>query len=277
MRVCNWSHSNSLQISRTLLSILADLNIHSLDGYTHPLIFNSSCPCTNPLVTVSRAPITICITFTFMFHSFFSRYLYLFFLSFSFTVWSAGTSKSTIRQFLFVLLTITRSGRLAEIRWSVCISKSQGILWVSFSKTDSGLCIYHLFGWPTYYHYYYTPWEFFTLALAGGLALGAEWQQISLGLQNSSELSGRSQQCWVWKVSILLQISTPSSLFSKLLGPFHSHHLINHDIPSFEVNSDRSLVRLVLGCLPRQAIPPLPGWVHTLAPQYGKAEEIKHF
>ena len=34
---------------------------------------------------------------------------------------------------------------LAEIRWCVCISKSQRILCVSFSRTDSRLCIYHLF------------------------------------------------------------------------------------------------------------------------------------
>ena len=49
--------------------------------------------------------------------------------------------------FLLSLLTITRSGRLVRIRWSVCISKSQRVLCVSFSRTDSGLCIYHLFVW----------------------------------------------------------------------------------------------------------------------------------
>ena len=43
---------------------------------------------------------------------------------------------------LLLLLTFTRSGRLAEIRWSVCISKSQRILCVS---TDSGLCICFVF------------------------------------------------------------------------------------------------------------------------------------
>ena len=45
------------------------------------------------------------------------------------------------------LLTITRSGCLAEMRWSVCISKSQGSLCVSSPRTDSGLCICHLFVW----------------------------------------------------------------------------------------------------------------------------------
>ena len=40
--------------------------------------------------------------------------------------------------FLFFLL-IIRSGGLANIRWSVCISKSHR------SRTDTGLCIYYLF------------------------------------------------------------------------------------------------------------------------------------
>ena len=38
---------------------------------TCPLISKSSSPCTNPLLTVPRAPITIGTTVTFMFHSFF--------------------------------------------------------------------------------------------------------------------------------------------------------------------------------------------------------------
>ena len=57
-------------------------------------------------MTVSRAPITISITVTFIFHCFFSslarfRYLSFFSLSFNYTPWSARTAKSTIRQVLF--------------------------------------------------------------------------------------------------------------------------------------------------------------------------------
>ena len=53
-----------------------------------------------------KAPITIGIIVTFMFHSFFnslarSRYLSLFSHSFSFILWSAGTAKSTILQIFF--------------------------------------------------------------------------------------------------------------------------------------------------------------------------------
>ena len=140
-------------IFRTLLSILANLNNAVVWMVsTHPLISKSSSPCTSSLVTVLSVPITIGITIVYMFHSFFSslarsRYLSLFSLSFSFTLWSAGMAKSTIWQVLFFFFTITRSGCLAMIGWSVCISKSQRILCISFSWTDSRLWIYHLFVW----------------------------------------------------------------------------------------------------------------------------------
>ena len=54
---------------------------------------------------------------------------------------------STGSPFLLFLLTITRSGCLAEIKWSVCILKFQRTLSVSSFRTDSGLCLYHLFVW----------------------------------------------------------------------------------------------------------------------------------
>ena len=49
--------------------------------------------------------------------------------------------------FFFFFLIIIRSGRLTEIRWSICISKSHWSLCVSFSRTDAGLSIYHLLVW----------------------------------------------------------------------------------------------------------------------------------
>ena len=122
------SDSKSPQVSRTLLSILAYLyNAVVLMASTCPFISKSSRPFINPLVTIPSAPLIIGITVTFMFHSFFtslerSRYLNLFSLSFSFTLGSAGMTKSTIRQFLSFFFTISWSGRLTEMRWSVCIS-----------------------------------------------------------------------------------------------------------------------------------------------------------
>ena len=37
-------------------------------------------------------------------------------------------------------------------------------------------------------------WEFFTSALADGLSLESEWQQVSSGLKDSPQYFGRSQQ-----------------------------------------------------------------------------------
>ena len=60
------------QVSRTLLSILADLNNKVFWMLsTRPIIFMSSYPFIDPLVTASRPPIKIGIIFTFMFHRFF--------------------------------------------------------------------------------------------------------------------------------------------------------------------------------------------------------------
>ena len=73
---------------------------------TRPLIYKSSRPWSNSLVTVTRVLITERITVTFVFHSFFfnflakSRYLSFFLLPFNFTLCSAGTEKNSIRQVL---------------------------------------------------------------------------------------------------------------------------------------------------------------------------------
>ena len=119
---------------------------------TRPLISKSSCPFTSPLGIVMKAPITIGIPVTFLFHSSFSslarsRSLTLFKLSFNFIPSSAWTAKFHIQQVLFLLLTITRYGRLAEIWWSVRIGKTQRTLYVSFSNTYFVLCIRHLIVW----------------------------------------------------------------------------------------------------------------------------------
>ena len=166
-----WSLNDgkSPQVFRTLLSILTDMNnavVWIIS--THPVISKSFCPCTNTFVTVPRAHITICIIITFMFHSFFnslarSKSLSLFSHSFNFIPWSTGTAKSTSLQVLFFfffsfLLIIKRSGHLAEIRWSVCIEKPQRSLCVSFSRSYSGLGIYHLFVWSNLNFWHSSQW-----------------------------------------------------------------------------------------------------------------------
>ena len=71
--VFHWSLSDSKcpQVSRTLLSILAVLNkVVVWMVSTRPVISKFTSPFQNPLVTVPKAPITIGIIVTFMFHSF---------------------------------------------------------------------------------------------------------------------------------------------------------------------------------------------------------------
>ena len=130
------------RVSRTLLSILTVLNNAVVWMVsTHPPSSKSSNPWHNPLVTIPKAPITIGIIVTFMFHSLFnsltrSKYLSYFSHFFRFIVLSAGTAKSTVLQilFFFFLVIIIRFGLLAEIRWSVCMSKSHRSLRGSLNK-----------------------------------------------------------------------------------------------------------------------------------------------
>ena len=180
--VFHWSLSDSKspQVSRTLLSILADLNnVVVWMVSTRPVISKSSSPCTNNMVTVRRPPITIDINVTLIFHRFFSslvrsRYLSFFSFSFNFTLWSARKVKPTILQVLFLLI-IIRSGRLAEIWWSVCISKSQKSLCISFSGID---------------YYYYLHIRFFHISVSWWSFTGV-W--VTASLLGISEYSGRSQ------------------------------------------------------------------------------------
>ena len=68
----SFGENKSLQDSRTLLSILDDLeNAEVKMVPTFPLISKSSSPFSNPLGIVPSAPTTIGIMVTFIFHSFF--------------------------------------------------------------------------------------------------------------------------------------------------------------------------------------------------------------
>ena len=145
--VFHWSlnDSKSSHTSRTLLSILADVNNAVVCMvYTYPLISKFSSPFIKLLVTFPNAPIGVIIIF--MFNSICSLasswYLSLFLLSFIFTLWFARIAMSIINlaqmtrhsdhqpkkgnlgQVFFFWLMITMSGHLGEIRWSVYISKS---------------------------------------------------------------------------------------------------------------------------------------------------------
>ena len=82
-------------------------------------------------------------------------FIFVFFQFYSVVSWCSKVCISA--SFLF-LLTIIRSGRLAKIKWSVCISKSWRNLCISFTRTDFGLCIYHLFEWSNFNFMHNSQW-----------------------------------------------------------------------------------------------------------------------
>ena len=178
MMVFHWSLSDSKspRISRTLLSIVDVLNnavVWMIS--TRPPTSKSSRPFNSSLVTAPKAPITIGIIVTFMFHSFFnslarSRYLSFFSHSFSFIQWSDNFASS-----LFLLI-IIRHGLMAEIRRSVCMLKSHRSLCLSFSITDAGLCIYHLLVWSNLNFLHNSQW--ITLPTQSCLVLYSFWANL---------------------------------------------------------------------------------------------------
>ena len=133
----------------------------------------SSSSFNNTLRIVPSALVTIGITIVFLFYSLFisrtrSRYSSLFSVSFNYTV---GMVNFTLRHVLIYLLNITRSSRLAEIRWSVYISKSQRSLSVSFSRNV---------------YYYYSLGVFHTgVSLLSVIHIKSERMEFSTGLKYS--------------------------------------------------------------------------------------------
>ena len=140
------------QVSRTPLNILGYLNDSVVRTVcTCPFISKYSSLFTKTLVTVRRAPTTIVIIVTFMFNCFFQfpRKVDVFILLFAFfQFYSVASRNSKVHNSpnsLFLLLIMIKSCRLVEIRWSVRTSKFRGSFCVSFSRTDSRLCLYHWF------------------------------------------------------------------------------------------------------------------------------------
>ena len=120
LMVFHWrlSDSKSPQVSRTLLSILAVFNNTVVWMVsTRPPTSKSSRPCDKPLVTVPKAPISIGIIVTFMFHSFYLYYYFLFFKS------SLQVFHSCIRWWSFsgvcVIANLLRSPGLFSVFWPI--------------------------------------------------------------------------------------------------------------------------------------------------------------
>ena len=122
--VFHWSLSDSKspQVSRTLLGILAGLNnalVRMIS--TRPLIFKSSSPFNNPLVTLPNAPITsgVIVTFMFQFFHFPSKVqVLIFFFHFLSILFCGQPGKQSplFCKFSLFLLIIIRSGLMVEIR-----------------------------------------------------------------------------------------------------------------------------------------------------------------
>ena len=86
-------------------------------------------------------------------------YVLMFFFTF-FQFHSVVSWDSKVDNFansLFLLIN-KRFGLLAEIRWSVCMSKSHRSLGVSFSRTGAALCIYHVLAWSYLNFLYISQW-----------------------------------------------------------------------------------------------------------------------
>ena len=129
----NLSDHRSAQVFSTLLGILKNA-VSWIVSICPPISNTSSLP-SKPLETV---PTKISLNVTLMFHSFLSslarsKYLSLTFRFLWFSLCSQlGRQSPLYGKFDFFLLIITKSGLLAKITWSVCISKSQ--ISVSFSR-----------------------------------------------------------------------------------------------------------------------------------------------
>ena len=95
---------------------------------TRPLISMSSSSFNNPWVTVPKAQITFSKIVIFMFHSFFPSKVEVLILLFIFFQFYSVVSKiNNFANSLSFSIIIIRCGLLADIRWSVCMSKP----WIS--------------------------------------------------------------------------------------------------------------------------------------------------
>ena len=105
----------------------------------------------------------------------------------SFQFYSVVTWDSKVHNFtsslFFFLLIITKSGQLADIRWSVCMSKSQRSLYMLFSRTNAGLCMYHLFVWSDINLFDNSPW--ITLPRQSCLVLMDWWFRLYHHITNT--------------------------------------------------------------------------------------------
>ena len=140
---------------------------------TRPLISKSPSLLYNPSVTAKSTSYNcLNVTFMFQFFQFPIKVKVFVLLLIFFQFYSIVSRDSKVHNFasslfflfpfffffLLFLLIIIRSGRQAELRWFVCMSKSHRTLCDSFSRTDARLCIYHLFVWSNLNFLHNSQW-----------------------------------------------------------------------------------------------------------------------
>ena len=146
-----WPRLGDLCVCQSLMILAVFSNTVVWIDSTRPPTSKSSRPFNNPLVTVTKAPITIGTIVTFMFDSSFNslaRSRYLSFFPFPSDLFCGPPGQKII----------IRSGLLAGIWWSVCMLKCHRSLCDSFSRTGAGLCIYHLFVWSNWNILHISQW-----------------------------------------------------------------------------------------------------------------------
>ena len=132
--VFHWrlSDSKSPQVSRTLLSILAVFNNAVVWMVsTHSPTSKFSSPFNNPLVTVPKAPITIGIIVTFMFHSFFNIIIIIIIIC---LLWLLG-------HFPFLLSCKSWSLKKRIFAHNICNTNTISIYRLSKSSNSSQKCL----------------------------------------------------------------------------------------------------------------------------------------
>ena len=154
-------------------------SLHGLHTSSYFQVFQPFC--INPLVTVPKAPITICITITFMFHSFFFNslakvevliLLFAFFWFFSVVSRDSKVHESaSIIIIIIIIIIITLWEFLTSpltSRWLLA-----GV-WGTTNCLKSPRLVSEFCLILTMYYYYFTPCKFFTPAMASGLSLVPE-------------------------------------------------------------------------------------------------------
>ena len=122
-------------------------------------------------------------------------------------------------QVLLFLLINARSGLVAGMGWSVCISKSCNILCITFSWTDSGLYIYYFF---SMLHSLILQWKvlWFSLEASFSLKFFFHWSlndNRSLLVFRTLLIIQDDFNSAVILMIILLLISCSTSIFSRII------------------------------------------------------------